>query len=482
MATFKLEIDAFNDIVKDYGGTGGHVFNIDALNEWAVRLGGSGGHRFNIDALNAIATRLGATAGHRFTIDALNAISAKLGGTGGHRLAVDALNVVADRPVGGGAPALTVLNAATSRMKVPGTYDLNTVGYDGTNTWHHNMLDFDIVSETNDLQLKYASWGVVGAGEATTNTTITVSAVVEYPIGGAKYPVTFGGAATQTLTTGVEGAWSDAIALPFAIPAGAKIRIYTLLTHAASAAYIPTYHRINPPEVSRRGSGAVPAVGSVPSAGAGVVPAFGPMAIRGKQAVAKPAVYIEGDSNTVDQTGASVDAFGNRAWGRVFSNNRACIISCYTGRPLSSVATSFTRRKAMMTSLGVGHAFFFHGTNDISDTRTLAEMQGWYNTIAQHCADVGVTPHFATLPPKTTLTTGAATLHAVNDWLRSQSGVGNFGATFELSDLCSTARNSNVWKGGYNAGGDGVHIAWSNTTVRDTLVAAFQNFANAVLG
>ncbi|WP_455873080.1 hypothetical protein [Rhizobium yanglingense] len=36
---------------------------------------------------------------------------------------------------------------------------------------------------------------------------------------------------------------------------------------------------------------------------------------------------------------------------------------------------------------------------------------------------------------------------ALNPWLRSQSGIGEFGTAFEPADIVSTARDSNVFNG-----------------------------------
>ena len=70
------KIDILNQICE-----GSFFYNIDAYNAICVQQGGTGGHKYDIDALNELCGLVGAATGWKYDIDALNAIVIKLGGT-----------------------------------------------------------------------------------------------------------------------------------------------------------------------------------------------------------------------------------------------------------------------------------------------------------------------------------------------------------------------------------------------------------------
>lgn len=73
----------------------------------------------------------------------------------------------------------------------------------------------------------------------------------------------------------------------------------------------------------------------------------------------------------------------------------------------------------------------------------------------------------------------ASLVNADRRWPRSQSGIGDFGTVFELADIVSTARDSNVSKADYGVG-DGLHINWANGTAKGAILTAFKTFVQAM--
>lgn len=106
-------------------------------------------------------------------------------------------------------------------------------------------------------------------------------------------------------------------------------------------------------------------------------------------------------------------------------------------------------------------------------------MQGFHTTLAAK-ANARASPALRDPSPNQNFTGAEVAIYtALNPWPRSQSGIGDFGTVFELADIVSTARDSNVSKADYGVG-DGLHINWANGTAKVAILTAFKTFVQAM--
>ena len=111
-------------------------------------------------------------------------------------------------------------------------------------------------------------------------------------------------------------------------------------------------------------------------------------------------------------------------------------------------------------SEGCTDAIVALGTNDLTNGRTLVQMQADMALLAGELQGRGLRVHCCTVPPKTNSTNttpsaSEAVRVAYNDWLRTVPL--DMATCFETADTLETARNSGYWKtGDYYT--DGIHV------------------------
>lgn len=114
--------------------------------------------------------------------------------------------------IGSLSSAATALREVGTRTALGAVVSANTLPYNSWNVEHAR-------SPIAAIRVAWANWGVVGGVETVTGGVMTVTAAVEFPMGGTITQLTFSSGATSiAIANGLEGV-SDMVALPRTIPA-----------------------------------------------------------------------------------------------------------------------------------------------------------------------------------------------------------------------------------------------------------------------
>lgn len=382
---------------------------------------------------------------------------------------------------------------------------------------------YTIAVACTDLRLMYGNWGNNGASTSPNffdvdgPGAITIKASVE--IAGTIYRVTFNGAVSATIDA---GGMIGTDPLPVDLTAGTIIYVRTYITHGG------TGWRFTRGSYQSAGSGGWVTTTDLTAPGAAAVAdsvnyLFCPMAITGTPAPGTSAksTLVVGDSiaaglgDSASLAGWNVSNSGLSGGGYIsrglhglagfvnvaVSGDRAYVFAANTGH--------FRR---LMLGTSFSNMICEYGRNDLSDGRTLAQIQASQLAIWRMGVARGMRVFQTTITPRTTSTDGwcttvnqtadTAPIEAVrtglNDWLRagaplvagSPVAVGTSGASlagttghplyavYEAADLAESARNSGIW--GVNSGR--AFTAAAITTGTAILTSPNGNFTSADIG
>ena len=354
----------------------------------------------------------------------------------------------------------------------------------GSNNTSLSRTTFSNLNATASPQAVFANWKMQGGSpEVAGSNTITITAALECPIGGAITRMTFGGVASVVIAPGAQ-VTSDA--LPIVIPANTRAGVRTTLTTgiAGSVGTWPRGHftTVSLGEQAQEGVNlADNSMGGTYSGANGGC--YGPIAILGATAVKKPSVYVLGDSLSWgqgdDTTGTSAFPTGD-AYGNIGPISRALYAAgigqvrmTRSGLYARDVVGSVNIRTRYLAKSGTT-ALVLLGTNDMSGGLTATQIEVYLAELYLFLAAQGLKVIASTLPPHTTSTDSWATtanqaffvssgqnlyggagssLATLNNWIRAMppgvSGV------LDYADVVMTARDSGYWNNGYTS--DGTH-------------------------
>lgn len=388
-----------------------------------------------------------------------------------------------------------------------------------------SRVPYYLACAATDLRLTYVNWF---ASSTSTNPSdsdniadLVVNASIEYA--GTIYRVTFGGQTTATISP---GGFRQSEPLGLDLPAGALIYVRTFTSgsswHANRTAYIA-------------GAGGWTVTTDLTAPGSGAIPdntsftvLLGPDTVHGTPlSTVQPSVFVIGDSlafgsgdgpstwnngkNTVNPKVGSPGFIG-----------RACdtagigyLSIASPGDSGYSFLTANGHVRRMILATAAATAICEYGRNDITNSRTQAQVQADLLAIWGMLTGRGLRTFQTTITPKTTstdgwLTTANQTLFnagqetirtTVNDWIRDgaptlsgvavttgssaagtlragQSGHPLYGY-FETADAVESSRNSGLWKAPANvrAVADG-----AGTSGQFNVTSATAAFTSADLG
>jgi hypothetical protein len=382
---------------------------------------------------------------------------------------------------------------------------------------------FTIAVACTDLRLMYGNWGNNGASTSPNfydvdgPGAITIKASVE--IAGTIYRATFNGSITATIDP---GGMIGTDPLPVDITAGTIIYVRTYITHGGAG------WRFTRGSYQSAGSGGWVTTTDLTAPGSAAIAdsvnyLFAPMAITGTPAPGTSAksTLVVGDSiaaglgDSASMAGWNVSNSGLSGGGYIsrglhglagfvnvaVSGDRAYVFAANTGH--------FRR---LMLGSSFSNMICEYGRNDLSDGRTLAQIQASQLAIWRMGVARGMRVFQTTITPRTTSTDGWCTVQnqtadttaieavrtGLNDWLRAgaplvggnPAAVGTAGAVlagqaghplygyFEAADLAESARNSGLW--GVNSGRAFTGAAITSGTA--ILTSATGNFTSADIG
>lgn len=395
---------------------------------------------------------------------------------------------------GAPVPAVPVLTGVVSSMMAPGCDDNNS----GSELWGQYYSDYISLPHGpfSSIQLEYSNWKIKQAGGEDNGDSVTsvISAIVEYPIGGTQYPVTFSGAGSKSLTAGSK-VLSDAVA-GVTIPASSLFRIWT--QRQCASGFFAIYNRrasqspAGGSSKSLTGSSGTPgsALGST-TAGFASAATFNPSVIVGKSVTPKKFLMFIGESNMVDQA-QDFDTSGVASWPSAASAKYP-IYKCAASGAAMSQQGSLTHRLQVAQDYGVTDVFMHFSSNDLSNSRTLLQMQTDATTIAQAFSNIGKKVHLWTCNPfginsgcgggPTSPPAYESIRLAFNTWVRSQSGIAPFDVYYDWANFAATGSDSGTdagfWKSCVSSS-DALHYLQNNTGLRAALISDFTSYLSSV--
>jgi hypothetical protein len=280
------------------------------------------------------------------------------------------------------------------------------------------------------LQAGFSNFSINQAAKITNGgCPITVTAGVECPIGTIAGSMTFGGATAAVIAPG-GAVFTDPF--PVYVPAGqmAHVRFWMQVPSGCAfpRGWIPLYAVPFVERSEEAGTTAAPlSDNTVTLSGTANIyngangAAWGPFAIRGLPAVARPSAALVGDSLTWgqgdDATGLSVtptgDGIGDYGpiqrglWAAGIGMVKLAKSGVYA-RDL--VAQSFNWKYGLG---GATTCVVYLGTNDITNNATLAATQGYLQEIWNSCAALGKHVIGVTIPPRSSTSLGLAAVPTI---------------------------------------------------------------------
>ena len=164
---------------------------------------------------------------------------------------------------------------------------------------------------------------------------------------------------------------------------------------------------------------------------------------------------------------------------RVFDTSKIPMVNLSLGG--ASLYRSYISGSSMWLHLGLGKsctdAIIALGRNDLTDSRTLVQMQADFGLLVAELRGRGLRVSACTVSPGTNVgntapVTGESTRVGFNDWLRTNPlGLEQI---YDTADTLETSRNSGIWNSGmfYT---DGIHVTAAGFTA---MAAAFADLTN----
>ena len=359
------------------------------------------------------------------------------------------------------APPPAVVTALSTRNMMMG-------GDDGSyapdaNLTYRSYVEHVAMQAGTQIALHYDDACIRGTSvgsETPTYVSATLKGVVQ--IGGAQYPVLWGGASSGAIASGA-GLTSDYVTVP-AFAAGDVIGIWSEFSQGS------TSYNTNYGLRSYRANDRATHYATTPGGALGAnttgwsdYEGIGPTTVLTK-AARRPIGFL-GDSNMADQS-HNADSNGATSFPRALTN-RGSVKFAATGISASSQIGNLAIRRAAFVAAGVVDVMVLLGTNDITSD-SAATVLANLASVASNLTAVGLVPHFLTLPPYGSY---AAKVVAVNAGIRA--GIAGAGAYYDFNAAVSVSETA--WKSGYDAG-DGVHFKWADATARVFVLADFASW------
>lgn len=268
----------------------------------------------------------------------------------------------------------------------------------------YSRLGFDAFAKINTVAVLFGNWGL---GEAISQSDLTITAAIEYPVNTIT-PLTFRGATSVLLKPGTVCA-ADPLGVDIPRNARAYIRTYAVCSGTGTTLPISAYangtgdQQERDVHTDRTLSG---------NAAGSATYCYGPLQVLAtveESAMISPLVACGLDSLTAGAGGAPADV----GWVSKFciDNHIPVInISQYGSKAQDFATSPNTRRRRMAMMDGCTHAVLLHGTNDAVTGTSVATMQGYLLTEWRLFWERGIKVYGCTLPPETTSTDNWATL------------------------------------------------------------------------
>jgi hypothetical protein len=309
------------------------------------------------------------------------------------------------------------------------------------------------------FKIGYPNWYVNDSLVETGNGgTATITAAIEYPIGGTITQVKWSGASSTTVASGAQSALSDWINLT--IPSGDAFIVRTYFSNPSGILIYQTTGEVQLDtangEQARRSSGAL--TDETMNAGAYVsgsstTDGYGPNVLVAM--ISTPSVCILGDSRQqgIQDTYVGDSSTDKGEVARSIGPYFPYINMGKSALGAGNFVSSHTRQLAL--SAYCSHIVCALGFNDLSgQALPVATVQASILTIAGYFP---TKPFFqCTLPPKTTSTDSWATtanqtstagvpnVHIFNNWVRA-GGLAGIDGYFEFADTAEGTRDSGKW-------------------------------------
>ncbi len=302
-------------------------------------------------------------------------------------------------------PGAGILRNVVSAARGPG-FALAGIS-NGTNTTQNGRSSFfnESGKALSSLALMYSGWYTDGTNEADMPNAYTVSASVEYP-SGTFTQVTWGGATSKSVAAGTNET-SDMIAV--AIPVNAQFWVRGFVTVTAGQKW----------PIS--GSSLSAALGELGEVGVGLSDKTMSGTISGSSGALRPSAIVApyvagmkkvslavlGDSLAAGSGDGNFDARGNTGGYSRGATGRCPVMTIAVGgtRMQNQVLSGkMDRRMDLLRKAGVTHVLTNWSVNDVSSSRTQAQMQADMLTFWQWMQGLGIKPVQTTLTPKTAST------------------------------------------------------------------------------
>lgn len=357
-----------------------------------------------------------------------------------------------------------------------------------------------------EIRVAYGNYQNNSGTEADGSNDITVRAAIEYPAD-TFIPLYFNG--RRDVVLGVGGmAWSDWLAI--SIPAATQFWSRTYVTVANTSLKWPLAALFSTALGEGAENSATPSDKTMTGTLAGLGQyGYGPFGIQARH-LAPGSLRLVGIGDSKIAGYGDTDTL-NGWWGRAFDGVAHYQRLAYPQERAQSFAANITRVRRAQLLEGANVAIVCYGVNDLSNSRTTAQLQADVIAIWRYLALRGIGVYAGSVEPQTTSSDAWATLAnqtvagwdanrtAYNDWLRDGAPVtsaavltpvatGTVGALrmaqpghplvgyLEIADVVESARNSGKWKvtGAANyATADGLHPS----PAMHALIAAVPNLA-----
>lgn len=391
----------------------------------------------------------------------------------------------------GGSPKLFPFNQPiTSSLQAPNSDDLVS----GSELWGQHYSDYKTIGGNyTGIQIEYGNWIMAQpGGENTPSTTIQIKSILEYPIGGTQYPITWSGVTQKTLAALASTGLSDvSCTLGLVIPNGALFRVWT--ERIVSSTFFAFYNR-NPSQSSSVGgtskgttgpSGTPPIALGTTTSGWTSINSYNPTMIYGKSDTKANFYMFTGESNMVDQN-HDYNSSGVASWAGVAAATHPIFKCCSSGSGMFQQG-AMTRRLAIAQSYGCTDIFVHFSSNDLSGSRTLLQMQTDATSIANIFNAVGIKVHLWTCNPFGVQAACGSLLsppayegirNSFNAWVLANSNVTPFSVAYDWNGFVEDSGDLGFWRQCVSSS-DGLHYLQSNAGLRTSMINNFNTFLTA---
>lgn len=344
------------------------------------------------------------------------------------------------------------------------------------------------------LRLYYPNWMADSTNETAGLNAITVTASIEYPIGGTRQQVTFNAGASSA-SIAIDGLLeSDEITLTTPIPNGVQFNVWTYVSVTSGQkwprGYLMRVTSIN--EACEISTSDKTLSGTLTNDSA--QKGYGPIGIKATAwtgSIVKRAFASFGDSILAQSNDGSFDSIGSGGWnGRALSGKYPHANFAIAGTSaFNNQSANITRRVAALQAIGITDILMNFGTNDLGASRTLAQAKADVSALWAYLKGLGFRVHQATILPRTTgpwltaatqaaVATGggnyqggtSSNRYLLNQWIKAGnanlSGIFNAASYVEVDGSNALSDGGGLWISGN--GGTGASSSHLTTTSLST--------------